>query len=90
MSEEMPLTIMVVCRRPELSTAEMIRWGGPAGIRLVLKHNLRRVSVRPNHVPRLSMREDWALERWNVFGSVAEGFAWLLVAGPGAPLDARE
>ena len=51
MSEEMPLTIMVVCRRPELSTAEMIRWGGPAGIRLVLKHNLRRVSVRPNHVP---------------------------------------
>ena len=53
MSEEMPLTIMVVCRRPELSTAEMIRWGGPAGIRLVLKHNLRRVSVRPNHVPRL-------------------------------------
>eukprot|EP01045_Picozoa_sp_COSAG04_P017349 COSAG04_NODE_1528_length_6453_cov_6.160529_7_plen_70_part_00 len=41
----------VVVVRPELSTAEMIRWGGPAGIRLVLKHNLRRVSVRPNHVP---------------------------------------
>ena len=41
----------VVVVRPELSTAEMIRWGGPAGIRLVLKHNLRRVSVRPNQSP---------------------------------------
>lgn len=29
---------------PELKADEMIRWGGPAGIRLVLRHNLRKVA----------------------------------------------
>jgi hypothetical protein len=29
---------------PELKADEMIRWGGPAGIRLVLQHNLRKVA----------------------------------------------
>ncbi len=31
---------------PELKAEEMIRWGGPAGIRLVLRHNLRQVAER--------------------------------------------
>ena len=59
----------VVVVRPELSTTEMIRWGGPAGIRLVLKHNLRRVSVRPNH-PRVCsrMRELVGLSNVERFG----------------------
>ena len=36
-----PLT----CPTPDLSTREVIQWGGSAGLRLVLKHNLMRVSV---------------------------------------------
>ena len=86
----MSLTIMVVCRQAGAEYGRddplgRARWH-PARAQAQPAARLRTPQPRPP----LVMREDWALERWNVFGSVAEGFAWLLVAGPGAPLDARE